>query len=95
VVLFCIPPLPSRQDLSNNTSLPPLVIDLLCDFSRLLLLLSIVIEYSAAVLASTVGTLLVGSRRIVHLVEELEEGTVCDFLRVVNDLKRFRICSLN
>lgn len=94
MILLCIPPLSRRQDLSHNAALPPLVVDLLGNLSRLLLLLGIVVEDCGAVLRAGVGPLAVGGGGVVHFVEEFEEGTVGYFLGVVDDLEGFGICGL-
>jgi hypothetical protein len=91
VVLLCIPPLPRGQDLRHHAALPPLLVDLFRNLARLLLLLGIVVENRAAVLATCVRALAVRRGRIVHFVEEFEEGAVCYFLGVVDYLERFGV----
>jgi hypothetical protein len=93
MILLRVPPLPGRQDLCDNASLPPLLVDLLRDLSRLLLLLGVVIENCATVLAACIRTLSVRGRRVVHLVEEFEKRGVRYLLRVVDDLEGFGVCS--
>ncbi len=79
MITFRIPPLPRRKNLRRHTPLPPLLINLLRDLLCNLLLLGVVVEDSAAVLCSYVGALPVLGRRVVHLVEEFEEGAVGEF----------------
>lgn len=74
VVGLSVPPLACGQDLGGNLSLlPPLVLDLLCDFPGNLLLLVVVGEDAAAVLRANIGTLAVFGCGIMHAVEELEQ----------------------
>ena len=93
VIILRIPPLSSGQDLRNNLPFPPLLIDLLRHLPRHTLLLSVVIENAASVLGARVWTLAVGSRRIVHFVEELEELAVGYLVGVKGYLKGFGICN--
>jgi hypothetical protein len=77
VVGLCIPPFSSRQDLSGNLALlPPLLLDLLCDFSCNLVLGIVVGEDAAAVLSADIRALTVFGGRVVHLVEEFEQFLV-------------------
>ena len=92
MILLRIPPLSRGQYLRHNAALPPLLVDLLGDFSRLLLLLRVVVEYSGSVLRTGVGTLSIGGCGVVHLVEEFEKGGVGYFCRVVDDLEGFGVC---
>jgi len=87
-----IPPLTSRKHLGSDLAFPPLLIDLLRDILCNPLLVIIVIEYGTPVLRSDIGALTVRGGRIVHLVEELDELVVCDFLGIVDDLKSFGVC---
>lgn len=74
VVGLSIPPLAGREDFSGNLALlPPLLLDLLCDFSCDLLLRVVVGEDAAAVLAADIGSLTVFGGGIVHAVEEFEQ----------------------
>lgn len=86
MVGLSIPPLPRRQYLSDDAALPPLLIHLVCDISGLLLLLLIMVEDAAPVLRPNVWALAIRRGRVVHLVEELEDGAVRQLLGVVNDL---------
>jgi hypothetical protein len=77
VVGLCIPPFTSRQNLSGNLALlPPLLLNLLCDFSCNLVLRIVVGEDAAAVLGADIRTLAVFGGRVVHLVEEFEQFLV-------------------
>src|SRR5690242_21196488 len=78
VVRLSIPPLTCRQDLRANTTLPPLLVDLLGDLLGNLLLLFVVVKDSAAILGANIRTLAVLSCGVVHLVEEFEERAVFD-----------------
>jgi len=91
LLMIClrIPPLARWQDLRNNLSLPPLLIDQLRYLPRHTLLLRVVIEDATAVLRASIWTLLVRCRRVVHLIEELEELAVCYLCWIVGDLKSF------
>lgn len=91
VVCLGIPPFPGWQDLGDHASLPPMLIHLLCDAPRLLLLGLVVVENSTSVLRSNVRALTVRGRRVVHLVEEFEDGAVGELLRVVDDLECFGV----
>jgi hypothetical protein len=91
MVLLRIPPLACFQDLSRNAALPPLLVHFICNFSRNLLLLGIVVENRAAVLRADIRALAVLGRWVVHLVEKLEESAVLNLIRVVDDLERFGI----
>lgn len=92
MVRLSVPPLTRRQDLSHDFALPPLLVHLLGDLPCDLLLLLVVVEDTAAILRPSVRSLPVGSRRVVHLVEIFEEGTVGDLVRVENNLECFCIC---
>lgn len=94
MVRLSIPPLTGRQDLSDDTTLPPLLIHLLCYCPSFLLLLLVVEENAAPVLRSRVRALAVRGRGVVHLVEELDESAVADLLGVVYDLQGFGICNI-
>ena len=76
MVSLRIPPFTRRQNLSNDLTLPPLLIRQFRDLSRDLLLLSIMIEDAGPVLRAGVWTLTVGGRGIVHFVEKLDELAV-------------------
>lgn len=91
VICLSIPPLPSRQDLCRNATLPPLLVDLLGNLIRNLLLLGVVVEDGAAVLCTNIRTLTVLGRRVVHLVEEFQEGAVFDLGGVVDYLERLGV----
>lgn len=93
MVLLRIPPLACFQDLSRNAALPPLLVHFICNFSRNLLLLGIVVENRAAVLRADIRALAVLGRWVVHLVEKLEESAVLNLIRVVDDLERFGMSS--
>lgn len=93
VVRLSIPPLACRQNLSADTSLPPLLVDLLGDLLCDLLLLVIVVENRAAVLCADVRALAVFGGGVVHLVEELEQRAVFDLGGVVHDLQGFGVYS--
>ena len=96
VVGFCVPPLAGREDFSGNLALlPPLLLDLLCDFSCDLLLRVVVGEDAAAVLRADVRALTVFGRGVVHAVEEFEQLLVRDLVGVVVDLERFGVCRGN
>jgi len=93
MVLFRIPPFPRWQDLRRNTTLPPLLVHLVGNVARNLLLLGIVVEDGRAILGTNIGSLAVLGGGIVHLVEELEKGTVGDFFGVVDYLQGFGVTS--
>jgi hypothetical protein len=77
VVGLCVPPLASGQDLGGNLALlPPLLLNLLCDFSCNLVLRVVVGEDAAAVLGANVRPLTVFGGGVVHLVEEFEQFLV-------------------
>ena len=93
MIALRIPPLSRGQDLRHNLPLlPPLLLDLLGDFSSSLLLSLVVVEDTRAVLATCVWTLTVHGRGVMHLVEEFEDGLVGDFGRVVDYLACFCVC---
>lgn len=50
------------------------------------------VEDAAAVLSARVRALAVLGRWVVHLVKELEQGLIRDFVRVEVDLEGFGIC---
>lgn len=87
MILLCIPPLSRRQDLGCNAVLPPLLVRLLRDLFCRLLLFRVVVEDGAAVLRAAVGALLVLRGWVVHFIEEFEEGTVGNLVRVVYNLQ--------
>jgi hypothetical protein len=91
VILLGIPPLSCGQDFCNHAALPPLLINLLGNLSRLFFLLGVVVENRAAVLAACVWALAVGCGGVVHLVEELEEGAVGYLFGVVDYLEGFGV----
>jgi len=91
MILLSVPPLSCREDFSHDATLPPLLVDLFCDLTRLLFLLGVVVEYCGSVLAAAIRTLLVRSRRVVHLVEELEECAVSHLLGIINHLECFGV----
>lgn len=91
MVLFRIPPLARWQYLRRNTALPPLLINLFRHISRNLLLLSIVVENRRSILRPDIWTLAIRSGRIMHLVKELQQTAIRDFLGVVNYLQRLGI----
>lgn len=91
VVRLSIPPLSRGQDLCGNATLPPLLVDLLCDLLGNLLLLIVVVEDSAAILGADIRALPVLGRGIVHLVEEFEERAVFDLGGVVYYLEGFGV----
>jgi len=94
VIRLSIPPLPSRQDLRRDgPALPPLLLSLLRDLPRLLLLLLGVIEYRGAVLRAGIHALAVLRGRVVHLVEELEEGAVGELRGIEGHLQRLGVSS--
>jgi hypothetical protein len=92
VVCLGVPPLARGQHFGYDEALPPLLVHLLCDLLRLLLLLRIVIEDTTPVLRPGIRTLSIRRRRVVHLIEELEDGAVCELLGVVDDLQGFGVC---
>lgn len=92
VIGFCVPPFPCGNDLGGNLPvLPPLLLHFLCDILRDPLLLFIMEEDGATILGSYIWALPVGSCGIVHLVEELDELTVGNFLGIEDDLECFGI----
>lgn len=92
MVLLSVPPLPCGQNLRDNATLPPLLVYLLCDFSRLLLLFFIVVEDCRSILRSSVRTLSVRGGGVMHFVEEFDEGAIFDLFRVVDDLESLGVC---
>ncbi len=92
MIRFRIPPLARRQNFRNNLPLPPFLISQLSDLPRHTLLLLVVIKNPAAVLRAGIWALAVRGRRIVHLVEELEELAVSYLRGVVGNLQGFGIC---
>ena len=77
VIRLRIPPLARRQNLRRDgPALPPLLLRLLRNLPRLPLLLLAVVEDRGAVLRARVHALPVLRRRIVHLVEELQQRAV-------------------
>lgn len=73
MIILRIPPLSSRQDLRLNLPiLPPLLRNPRRDILRDALLLLIMIEDATPVLATSIGTLPIRGRGIVHLVEILD-----------------------
>lgn len=58
---------------------------------RDLLLLGVVVKHGASVLGASVVTLLVGRRRVVRLVEELDQLPVADAAGVEDDLRRLGV----
>ncbi len=95
MIILCIPPLARRKDLGNNLPLPPLLIRQLGHLPRDPLLLGVIIEDPAPVLAPRVGALAVRRRRVMHAVEELEELAVRDFGGVVCDQEGFGVCNFS
>ena len=91
VILFSVPPLTSREYFRLNVAFPPLLVNLSCDISRLLLLLRIVIKDCTSVLCPHVWALSVLRRGVVHLVEEFQQCAVRDFFGVEDDLEGFRV----
>ena len=93
MVVLGIPPRTCLEDLSRDRStLPPLLLCSLCDLLCLRFLLRTVIEDGRAVLRASVHALAILGCGIVHLVEELEQGGILDFLRVEDHLKGFGVC---
>ena len=86
MVVLSVPPLASWHDIGDDFVLPPLLVGFLGDLLSDSLLLGVMIEDAGAVLGAGVGTLLVESRGIMHLVEVLEELAVSDLFWVVKDL---------
>lgn len=72
-----------RYDLGDDAALVPLLVGFSRDLSRDFLLLFVVEEYRAPVLRPHIDTLLVLSRRVVRVVEELDDLCVGDSRRVV------------
>ena len=91
MVLFSIPPLPGRQYLRRNCTLPPLLAHFVCDVFCFSFLLSIVIEDRTPILAANIWALSVRGGRVVHLVEELDERLVGDLGGIEDYLKGFGI----
>lgn len=91
MIILCIPPLPSWQHLRHNLPLPPLLVHLVGDFPRNLLLLGIMVENGAAVLAPAIGTLSVSGGGVVHAVKVFDKLAVGDLFRVEKDLEGFGV----
>ena len=91
VILLGVPPPAGRHYFCDNLAAPPLLAGLLGHLLCNLLLLGAVEVDAAAVLAALIGTLRVQRRRVVQLVEELEELAVCDLGGVVGQLCGFGV----
>lgn len=83
MICLCIPPLARGQDLRDDLTLPPLLVDELGNFTGNLLLLCVVVEDAGAVLRAGVWALAVRGCGVMHLVEEFEELAVGDLRRVI------------
>lgn len=86
MVVLSVPPFASWHDIGDDFVLPPLLVGFLGDLLSDGLLLGVMVKDAGAVLRSGVGTLLVESRGVMHLVEVLEELAVGDLPWVVEDL---------
>jgi len=93
MIILGIPPLTRRQDLRNNLPLPPLLIRLSRHIPRDSLLLRIMIENPRSILRTSIWTLAVRGRGVVHLVEEFEQLAIGHLIRVKCNLKGFGMSS--
>lgn len=92
VIRLGVPPLAGGQHLGDDLALgPPLVPDGRRHAARHSLLLRVVVEDAAAVLAASVRALRVRRRRVVHAVEELEQFAVRQLRRIVVHLQGFGV----
>jgi len=89
VVVLGIPPLLRGKDFRLDLPTPPLLVGLGRDLPRNLLLLGIVEEDAAPILRADVVALLVMRGWVVHAIEELDQLSVADLLRVKSQLRRF------
>lgn len=86
MVVLSVPPLAGWNNVRDDLVLPPLLVGFLRDLLGNGFLLGVVVEDAGAVLGAGVGTLLVESRWVVHLIEVFEELAIRDLLWVVEDL---------
>ncbi len=95
MIVFGLIPLPGRNNLGADLAIPPMVAPLLlrtcCDIFRYLLLLFVVEEYRATVLRTLIRPLHVRRRRVMHSVEEFNQLSIADLIRIVDDLQGFGI----
>lgn len=91
MILLGGPPPAGGRKLGDDAPLPPLLVDLPRHLPRHLLLLGVVEVDGGPVLRPRVGALGVERRRVVHLVEELEQLAVRDLFRVEDDLRGFGV----
>ena len=93
MIVLCVPPSPRLEYFRRDSlTLPPLFLRFVRNLLRLRFLLRSMIEDGGAVLRASVHALAVLGRRIVHFVEEFEEGCVLNFGGVEDYLERFGIC---
>ena len=93
MILLCVPPLARLDDLGGHFALVPLVVDFAGDFLGDGLLLGGMIKNATAVLRARVHALPVRGGRVVHPIEEGQEGRVADFGGVEVDLEGFCVCT--
>lgn len=91
MILLCIPPLPGLEHLSRHFALIPLLIHFPRHLLRLRLLLRRMPENRTAILTPCIHALPIFRSGIMHAVEERQEGSIADFLRVEDDLEGFSV----
>ena len=92
MVILCIPPSTRLKDLgTDRPTLPPLFLRSFCNLLGLRFLLRVVVEDGRTVLSATIHALPILGCRIMHLVEELEEGGILNFFRIEYHLKRLGV----
>ena len=89
MIILRIPPGPSLQHLRRHLPLPPLLPNFLCDLLRNTFLLFIMPEDPAPILRPRISALPVQGRGIVHLIEELQQRRIADFIRIEDNLTCF------
>lgn len=88
MIVLRIPPIASRQNLGRNTLFPPFLSHLRRQTPRLLLLRLIMKENRTPILTARIRSLAINSRRIMHLIEELQQRSIRHLLRIKPDLQR-------
>ena len=92
MIILGIPPSTRLKDLGcDRPALPPLLLRSLCNLLRLRFLLGVMVEDGRTVLGTTIHALPILSCRIMHFVEEFEEGGILDFFGIEDYLKRFGV----
>lgn len=92
MILLCVPPFPSRQDLSMDLlSLPPLLLGPGQDVVGNRSLGIVVGKNPRAILSADISALTVQGGRVVHLEEKFDDGFIAELGGVVEQLDSFGV----